>query len=115
MQSKNIFSYTLKNKRGDIPITILVIGVVGVCILTIFSFINFSGHTRETFVGPGLIETIYSIQEENNLKNIQSFQEVVGYEGYNLKIIFDENNQFPINGTYTKKGKVLVSIEYTPK
>ena len=47
------------NRKGDIPITILVIGVIAVCILTIFSFMMSKSDIDETFVGAGLIETIY--------------------------------------------------------
>jgi len=54
----------LKNKRGDIPVTILVIGVVAICGLAIFSFIDSADKIQESFVGPGLIENILEIKEE---------------------------------------------------
>ena len=107
------------NKKGDIPITILVIGVIAVCILTIFSFMLLKSDIDKTFVGAGLIETIYSLQEEQQL-NIPGFQKPVSKGVYSVKITFDENSgkfygEFNlITGGFSKKPKTLVSIEYNP-
>lgn len=44
------------NKRGDIPITILVIGVVLVCSIAIVSFFISTVKARNSFVGINLME-----------------------------------------------------------
>jgi len=103
--------YRALKKKGDIPITILVIGVVAVCILTIFSFWYLQDKKNKTFVGAGLIETIYSIQEENKLNTFPSFQEKNNFEKNNVKIDFNEDK---ITAKYVSGEKVLVEIEYTP-
>jgi len=54
------------NKRGDISITILVIGVLLLCVLALFSFYSSAIRTRNTFVGIGLIEKMNSQIEENS-------------------------------------------------
>ena len=101
----------MKNRRGDIPITILVIGVIAVCILTLFSFWYLQDKKNKTFVGAGLIETIYSVQEENKLNTFPSFQEQNIFKKNNVEINFNENK---INAKYVSGEKVLVEIEYTP-
>jgi hypothetical protein len=53
------------NKKGDIPITILVIGVVVVCAFALFSFTASTTRVRNTFVGIGLIEKMNSQIEKN--------------------------------------------------
>ena len=39
----------IKNKRGDIPVTILVMGVVAICILAILSFFVSSFEMKKNF------------------------------------------------------------------
>lgn len=53
------------NKRGDIPITILVIGIMVVCALGLYSFYSSTIKTRNNFVGIGLIEAMNAQIEEN--------------------------------------------------
>ena len=88
----------MKNKRGDIPITILVIGVVAVCFLTIFIFLNSENKKKENFVGPGLIETIYSMQEED----------LTSFKKGDVEIVFEGDK-------IVAKYSDLILIEYTPK
>jgi hypothetical protein len=44
------------NKRGDIPLTILVIGVFAVCTLALISFIYSSYLINKAFVGVEIME-----------------------------------------------------------
>jgi len=97
----------IKNKRGDIPITILVIGVIAICVLTIFSFYNGVKKQKESFVGAGLIETIYSIQEEIEFGKGENLNP---FEKDEVKIYFGNE----INAEYVVKGETLISIKYTP-
>lgn len=60
----------LKSKRGDIPITILVIGVLLVCALALFSFFSSTLKIRNSFVGIGLVEKLDSQIEENSFYGI---------------------------------------------
>ncbi len=54
------------NKRGDIPITVLVIGVLLICVTALLSFFSSSISVRNNFVGIGLIEAMNSQIEENS-------------------------------------------------
>jgi hypothetical protein len=112
----------MKNKKGDIPITILVIGVVAVCVLTIFSFVFADSKQRETFAGAGLIEAMYSFEEENRLANSEEIKGFVERELFAIAsggwtTIRRKGNV--IKGFYSPlnydKDKSLISIEYTPK
>jgi hypothetical protein len=127
-----------RNCRGDIPITILVIGVIAVCVLTIFSFVSGADKIKQSFVGPGMIETIYSIQEE-----IEFNEKIIGkssnhpYEFFSgeikkdgkssMKITVNEDKSFTgeyfyyegfLNNYFDNflgnEGKTLIEIEYTP-
>jgi hypothetical protein len=55
-----------KNRRGDIPITILVVGVVLVCAIALISFLSSSIKVRNSFVGIGLVEQLDAQIEENS-------------------------------------------------
>lgn len=46
----------MKSRKGDIPITILVIGVFAVCTLAMLSFFAASISSRNSFVGVDIIE-----------------------------------------------------------
>jgi hypothetical protein len=61
--NKNLF---IKNQRGDIPISILTIGVVLVCSIALFSFFSSTVRMRSSFVGIGLVEQLNSQIEENS-------------------------------------------------
>ncbi len=62
------YSNFLTNKKGDIPVTILVIGVVGVCFLAIFSFIYTLNQVRDSFYELELIEEFNIEVEKNSLE-----------------------------------------------
>jgi|TARA_Y100000034_G_scaffold110931_1_gene143502 hypothetical protein len=104
----------MKNKKADISITILVLGVVAISILTIFSFVGVNNERKNNFLGIGLIETIGSIGEEIKFYDKTEFEsrdyENNVFERRGVKIIMDENKV--TEGTYTKNGKILVKVIY---
>ncbi|GBE19807.1 hypothetical protein BMS3Abin17_00536 [archaeon BMS3Abin17] len=53
------------NRKGDIPVTILVLGVVAICILAILSFYSSKIKIEDSFESVGKIEEMNS-QIENN-------------------------------------------------
>ena len=60
----------LRNKRGDIPITILVIGILAICTLAIFSF-YFSDRSVETALSSvGVIERVLVTKEKISLYKV---------------------------------------------
>jgi len=65
----------LKNKRGDIPVMILVIGVFAICTLAIISF-SFVGNKTTK----GFYESIESMEEMNSLIQKYYFYEEIDEE-----------------------------------
>ncbi len=84
------------NKRADISIVILVIGIIAVCFLAILSFVKSNENIDDNFLGIGLIETMNSIQEEQDFYDETPFVGDYGnfFEGENVKINIDEENFF---------------------
>lgn len=59
----------LKNRKGDIPITILVIGVMLICAIAIVSFFSSTVKERNSFVGIDLVEKMNLQIEEKVFNN----------------------------------------------
>ena len=102
------------NKKADISITILVLGVVAICILTIFSFVGVKNKINEDFLGIGLIETMNSIEEEINFYGETDFEsgdyKNNVFDGGN--VVIKDINGNEVMGTYTKDGKTFVKVIY---
>jgi hypothetical protein len=88
-----------KNKRGDIPTTILVIGIIAVLGYAIFSFVHSTSHIRDSFVGIGLMEKLNS-QIEGKIFNSQNPAGLYLEEKENKGLLF------------WKKDVLLFSVEY---
>ena len=86
------------DKRGDLPVTILIIGVFVVCTLALFSFIYSSYLINKSFVGVEVIENA----------NIQ-------IETHNLQHFYVEKNATKISPGWNLnwiKEKTIFSVEY---
>lgn len=79
-----------KNKRGDIPVTILVIGVFVVCTLALLSFFVSMNIIKNSFIGISLIEKANFQIEKNNLDNYYDEEKSsTGFLGFGKeKIVF---------------------------
>lgn len=96
----------MKNKRGDIPITILVIGVFTICTLAILSFFNSSFQTEESFVGINEMEKInIQIEKYNSGVSLADLDVKEVGEGF----IYLEKKSFPL---FWAKEKILFSVKY---
>ncbi len=97
----------LKNKKGNLPIIILVLGVLAVCGLALISFYSSSLKTSNNFSGVSLIEELNS-QIEYNIyqgKPVDGLQKTKEIRVFNLKNIFQEG--------FSKK-KTIFSVTYNP-
>lgn len=54
----------IKNKRGDIPVIFLVIGVFGVCTLALLTFFVADFKMANSFVGVSIVEKMNSVYDE---------------------------------------------------
>ena len=102
------------NKKADLPIIVLVIGIVGIFILTILSFVKSNADVDEDFLGIGLIETMNSIEEELKFYEDSDFTtedyEKNIFERRNVIVIIDGNKV--LSGNYSKDGKTWIWVEY---
>lgn len=104
----------IKNKRGDIAITILVIGVIVLCTVALFSFYLI----RENQV-KGVVNSAYSLQEFYNMADSVEYSKDLGlgvrslYEG---EPYFNEKDL--IGSVKIKKeffdGDLIVNYAYNP-
>ena len=91
------------NKKADLPVTILVIGIFSICVLALIIFLNSSHYVGKYFTGINLIEEAKVRIEEGNLNHFylderkNKFDIEIGEEGISL---FEE--------------KIIFSIEYNP-
>ena len=104
----------LKEKKADVTITFLVIGVIVVCFLTIFLFINNSGSRASDFSGVGLIETINSISQEQILYENTEFTGSYS-DSFEKGLVNVSISGRKIIGTTTSpiSRDILVKVEYT--
>lgn len=110
------------NKQGDIPVTILVIGVFGICVLAILSF-NFSiSSGRVSLAGPYLIEDVIVISEqisfyENNGINFDVLKKTVpGSELHkrpSLNIRKNPDGSYSVREEFRNPKGIVFSVEYS--
>ena len=81
----------IKNSKGDIPITILVIGIILVCMVALFSFFSSTIKMRNSFSGIGMVEQLNSQIEENTFYGRVSGTSSSG--DINSAINFAKNNK----------------------
>jgi hypothetical protein len=90
------------NKRGDLPVTILVIGVLGICTLAIFSFIYSSFQLNKSFERVERVENANIQIEENHLNHFY----------YEVKDnVFSPGLE---GGIHLFEEKIVFSVEYNP-
>ncbi len=91
------------NKRGDLPVTILVIGVLVVCTLAFVSFLHSSSKVGKVFQGIDLIEEANAKIEAGNLDTF-----------YIEKKVNKFSPSFEGEDFSWKKEKIILSVEYNP-
>lgn len=110
----------MKNNRGDIPITILVIGIVAVCGLAIFSFYAAGERFKGSFASVQVIEKANSFSEEmqfyKNMNKAPSSEMTIFKKdwvmGSNMQnITFGIKDNF-IEGTLKGGGKRILFVRY---
>ncbi len=82
----------IQNKRADVPVMVLVIGVIALCILAILSFISVG--SKEDYLGVELIEEIHSDVEKFYFYKNTNFPDGEAAQKIDAEII---GNQLIIN------------------
>jgi len=100
----------MKNKRGDIPVTILLIGVIAICGLAIFSFVASSFTKSQSFIGVSKMEELSAKIDSYYFYNAMGLSE----EKLN-EIVEIENNEIYLEQTkphLIKEDEFLFSVKY---
>lgn len=97
----------IKNKKGDIPVTILVIGVFAICTLAILSFKFMDIKNTK-----GFYESIEAIEEMNSQIQKYYFYKNVGVSDLELQefLGIDENQFIEIKKEID--GETIIKIKY---
>lgn len=93
----------INNKKGNLPIIILVLGVLAVCSLALLSFYSSNLKVSNNFAGVKLIEKLNSQIETNSYEG----KSVVGLEE------FKEVRNYKFKDGFLKK-KTIFSVVYNP-
>jgi len=93
------------NKRGDISITIFVIGVLAICTLAIFSFYFSDRSVKSSFSSVDVIEKVLIVKEKISLYNESS-----GFTQEEIEEIF--GIQEDIQGRYITAKQGSLSVRY---
>ena len=96
----SLLFFRKKNNRGDLPVTLLIIGVFAVCTLALLSFFYSSFLIHKSFVGVGVVEKVNIQIEEDSLNHIYIEEKInvfsPGLDG----------------GLHLFEEKIIFSIEY---
>jgi hypothetical protein len=107
----------IKNKRGDIPIVILVLGVFFICMMVLGSFYIFQNRMNRTFVGTGVIENATAIGDKYHFyQNTGKFSEQEIDELLGIQTD-EQGNKYVLVETKSSPGlfqaeKVVASVKY---
>lgn len=96
------------NKKANIPIIILVLGVLAVCSLALISFYVSNFKVKNTFVGIGMMEEMHSQIEE------KLFEEGYVGEVYIEKPAKKFSPGFEAGEFHLVKEKIIFSVKYSP-
>jgi flagellar basal body-associated protein FliL len=99
-----------KNKKADMPITILVLLVVAVCTMAVLSFFYSKAKTQSDYLGANLIEEINADIEKFYFYMNAGFSEKESAEKINAEVI--GTNLVFIRSKINKEKKII-SVEYS--
>lgn len=95
------------NKRGDIPIMVLVIGIIALCGIALLSF-HIAGKRQ---AGQNL-DSVYYLQEVYTLAESVRYSGKELYGEYGKEVKFS-GNEYMIEKTFTKGEVEILRIKYT--
>jgi hypothetical protein len=113
----------IKNKRGDLPIIILVLGVFLICMIALGSFLIFENKIKKiVFTGTDIIERASAIEDKYYFyKNTGKFseekiEEILGIqkEEDSKYIYIEQNSSQGVFGPFGEEKKVASVKYYLP-
>jgi len=92
----------MKNKKGDVPVTILVIGIIAICGLALLSFFSSSFKLEQSFTNVPVIEELnvkiaeYNFYKNNSVSEERIIEILDVKEDRGTKYLFVERNKISI-------------------
>lgn len=110
------------NRKGSIPIVLLVIGVFAVCCFALLTFLMADFKATTSFSGVNLMENLtQNIEEYHSYKNVKNISEETLSVMFNLKDIngqdcfyYEEKDRKAFSRLQGDYGNVLFSVQYCP-
>ncbi len=110
------------NRKGSIPIVLLVIGVFAICCFALLTFLMADFKATTSFVGISIMKNLtQNIEEYDSYKNIQNISEERLASMFNLKEIkgqdcfyYEELDKKAFSRLQGDYGNVLFSVQYCP-
>lgn len=99
------------NHKGDVTITMLVIGIFAVCTIALISFFQSSVEVRNSLVGFNLVEKMnadiesYTFAQKDSLKDLQIKTDAGGD-------YFSEEEKVTSGSLWWKKEKIAFYLKY---
>ena len=110
------------DRRGDVPITILVLGVFAVCSLALFSFYLSGISGKETFLRVGIVEQTNSLANEIKFYrnpgingNPEEIMDIFKNPNPEDKLVFSgkkKNEVYILNATYFESDLELFGFNF---
>jgi hypothetical protein len=100
----------IKSRKGDVSITILVIGVFAVCSLAVISFMIFKAQNNNSSVNMEIFENLSSAVEKYYFYLNSGLSPDVAATNVGGQI---QNGQLVLNSILKNGNDILVSIKYT--
>jgi hypothetical protein len=98
------------NRRADITVTILVIGIFAICTLATISFLISKIHVRSSFTGVDLMEKMNSQIESYSISHdLSKVDTKVNDQGVR---VFYQDQKDSSGYLWWKSEKVIFSVEY---
>lgn len=94
----------IKNKRGDVPITVLVLGVIAVCLLAIVSFFVSSMEMKKNF-------DIEVVKEAKLIREKIDLYQKLGFTQPEIDALFDIKDD-PLLGRHFIVDRGFISVRY---
>ena len=95
----------MKNKRGEIPITILVLGIFAICALALISFVVSDYKFFKSSFDISLIESVHA--------DVEKFHFYVNYGDSELVAANKINARIDLGNLVVEKGNEFMEIKFT--
>jgi len=96
----------IESKRGEVPVVILVIGVVAICIFALLSFAFSFNISNKAFISINLLENASAIEEQ------VQFYKNLGLNPENYLDVTYDGKLYHVSDKRMSNGEIQFMVEY---